>query len=84
MIKPDGSISLNTPFSVRGMKVMEKYQKVKIINNKYMSDGIIKNAIGYILEIYDEKYCEVEFLAKDGSTIAVQAINVDDFIVIDS
>ena len=55
MIKPDGSISLNTPFSVRGMKVMEKYQKVKIINNKYMSDGIIKNAIGYILEIYDEK-----------------------------
>ena len=63
---------------------MEKYQKVKIINNKYMSDGIIKNAIGYILEIYDEKHCEVEFSAKDGSTIAVQAINVDDFIVIDS
>ena len=63
---------------------MEKYQKVKIINNKYMSDGIIQNAIGYILEIYDEKYCEVEFSSKDGSTIAVQAINVDDFIVIDS
>lgn len=62
---------------------MEKYQRVKILNNKYISDGIFKNAIGYILEIYDEKYCEVEFSAKDGSTIAVQAINSEDFIVID-
>ena len=50
---------------------MEKYQKVKIINNKYISDGIKKDVIGYILEIYDENYCEVEFLAKDGSIIAV-------------
>ena len=63
---------------------MEKYQKVKMLNNKYISDGITKNAIGYILEIYDEKYCEVEFSAKDGSTIAVQAINREDFIVINS
>lgn len=55
-----------------------------MLNNKYILDGITKNAIGYILEIYDEKYCEVEFSAKDGSTIAVQAINKDDFIVIDN
>lgn len=63
---------------------MEKYQRVKMLNNKYILDGITKNTIGYILEIYDEKYCEVEFSAKDGSTIAVQAINKDDFIVIDN
>lgn len=55
-----------------------------MLNNKYILDGITKNTIGYILEIYDEKYCEVEFSAKDGSTIAVQAINKDDFIVIDN
>lgn len=55
-----------------------------MLNNKYASDGITKNAIGYILEIYDERYCEIEFSAKDGSTIAVQSINRDDFIVIDN
>lgn len=66
------------------MRVLEKYQKVRILNNKYISDGITRNAIGYILEIYDGKYCEVEFSAKDGSTIVVQAINRDDFIVIDN
>lgn len=62
---------------------MEKYQRVKMLNDKYISDGIKKNAIGYILEIYDEKYCEVEFSAEDGSTIAIQAINSGDFIIID-
>ena len=63
---------------------MEKYQKVKMLNNTYISDGIKKNAIGYILEIYDEEYCEVEFSSEDGSTIAVQAINKNDFVVIDT
>lgn len=65
------------------MKILEKYQRVKMLNDKYISDGIKKNAIGYILEIYDEKYCEVEFSAEDGSTIAIQAINSGDFIIID-
>lgn len=63
---------------------MEEYQRVRMLNNKYASDGITKNAVGYILEIYDEKYCEIEFSAEDGSTIAVQSINRDDFIVIDN
>lgn len=63
---------------------MEEYQRVRMLNDKYISDGITKNAVGYILEIYDEKYCEVEFSAEDGSTIALQAINRDDFIVIDN
>ena len=55
-----------------------------MLNNTYISDGIKKNAIGYILEIYDEEYCEVEFSSEDGSTIAVQAINKNDFVVIDT
>ena len=62
---------------------MDKYQKVKMINNNYIEDGIQEGYIGYILEIYDENYCEVEFSNTDGSTIAVQAINKSDFIVID-
>ena len=62
---------------------MEKYKRVKMLNNKYIADGIVKGAVGYILEIYDQNYCEVEFSAENGSTIAVQAINREDFTVIE-
>ena len=62
---------------------MQKYQRIMMINNKYSLDGILKGSIGYILEIYDQNFCEIEFSNSDGSTIAVQAINKDDFVVVD-
>ena len=62
---------------------MKKYQRVKMLNNKYSLDGICKDAVGYILEIYDKNYCEVEFSDENGFTVAIQAINREDFIVID-
>jgi len=61
---------------------MKKYQKVIMLNNNYINDGIVKDTIGYILEIYDDNYCEVEFSDSEGITIAVQAINREDFKVI--
>ena len=63
---------------------MKIFQKIKMLTNKYAEDGITEGAVGYILEIYDQNYCEVEFSDADGNTIAVQAINKDDFIVIDA
>lgn len=62
---------------------MNKYQRVKMINNNYIIDGIIKDSIGYILQIYDQNFCEIEFSDENGTTIAVQAINKTDFIVLD-
>ena len=62
---------------------MKEYQKIKMLNEKYVSDGIYKGAIGYVIKIYDEKYCEVEFSNENGETYALQAICVDDFIAID-
>lgn len=43
---------------------MKKYQKVKMLNNKYILDGIKKDAIGYILEIYDENTAKLNFCPK--------------------
>lgn len=63
---------------------MKIFQKIKMLTNKYAEDGIMEGSVGYILEIYDQNYCEVEFSDADGNTIAVQAINKDDFIVIDA
>lgn len=52
-------------------------------NNNYSEDGIVKGAVGYIVDIYDENYCEVEFSDKDGITYALQAICVKDFVALD-
>ena len=61
---------------------MKEFQRVILKNNKYEIDGIVKGNIGYILEIYNKDFCEVEFSDPHGNTIAVQAINVGDFDII--
>ena len=62
---------------------MKEYQRIKMLNNNYSSEGIFKDAIGYILNIYDEYYCEVEFSDENGITYALQAIRCKDFKVIE-
>lgn len=63
--------------------MMREYEKIQMINDKYISDGINKGDIGYILEIYDDEFCEVEFSEKDGTTYALQAISKNDFVLMD-
>lgn len=62
---------------------MQEYQKIKMKNNNYLEDGISQGDIGYILEVYDENNCEVEFSDENGNTYALQSINCKDFDVID-
>lgn len=40
---------------------MKEYQVIEMLSDKYSSDGIEKGAIGCTLNIYDERFCEVEF-----------------------
>lgn len=61
---------------------MKEYQVIEMISDKYSSDGIEKGAIGCIVNIYNERFCEVEFSLPNGETYALQAICVDDFVVI--
>lgn len=62
--------------------MMKEYDKIKMVNDKYISDGIKAGDEGYILEIYDDHFCEVEFSEKDGTTYALQAIDKADFMVV--
>ena len=62
---------------------MKEYQRIQMLNNNYCQDGIFKGAIGYILNVYDDNYCEVEFSDGEGITYALQSIDIKDFIVID-
>lgn len=62
---------------------MEKYQKIKMISNNYISEGVKKGDIGYIIEIYNQDYCEVEFSDENGITIALLSMKSDNFIIDD-
>ncbi len=52
---------------------MQPYQKVRLLTNKYIEEGIKKGDIGVILEDYDGNNFEVEFSDKNGCTIALFA-----------
>ena len=52
---------------------MKPYQKVKLLTDKYLEEGIKKGDIGVILEDYDGENFEVEFSDEKGITIALFA-----------
>ena len=49
------------------------YQRVRLMTDKYVSDGIKKGDIGVILEDYGGNNYEVEFFDDNGITIALFA-----------
>ena len=52
---------------------MKLYQKVKLLTNRYIKEGLKKGDIGVILEIYNDNNFEVEFFDENGFTIALFA-----------
>ena len=52
---------------------MKLYQKVKLLTNRYIKEGLKKGDMGVILEIYDDNNFEVEFFDENGFTIALFA-----------
>lgn len=57
---------------------MKPFQAVKLLTDKYISEGIRIGDIGYILEGYDGENFEVEFSDKDGITIALHSFHKDE------
>lgn len=53
---------------------MKPFQKVRLLTDKYIGEGIRKGDIGVILEDYDGENFEVEFSDSKGITIALFAI----------
>jgi len=57
---------------------MKPYQRVRLLTDKYISEGIKKGDIGIILEDYDGRNFEVEFSDKNGITIALFAFPIEE------
>ncbi len=50
---------------------------VRLITDRYLSKGVGRGDIGFILVVYDDAY-EVEFSRTDGTTIAWFAVKPED------
>ena len=57
---------------------MKQFQKVRLITDKYINDGIKKGDEGFILEVYDENNFEVEFSDSNGITIVLCSFKKED------
>lgn len=62
---------------------MKAYQKVKLLTDKYLDEGIKKGDIGVILEDYDGENFEVEFSDDKGITIALFAFPKDELELVE-
>lgn len=62
---------------------MELYKRVKVINDNYLEKGIKAGSVGYVIEVYDEKFCEVEFSYENGITYGLCAVNISDMVSYD-
>lgn len=51
------------------------YQRVRLMNNRHVDEGISENALGYIIEIYEDNSLELEFSNEEGITIATIVVS---------
>jgi hypothetical protein len=61
------------------MKILN-YSKVKLLTDKYKSEGVSDGAIGYVIEVYQNHKYEVEFSDLNGITIAQIVLDSNEFI----
>lgn len=57
---------------------MKPFQKVRLLTDKYVDEGINKGDIGVLIEDYDGENFEVEFSDNNGITIALFAFSINE------
>lgn len=57
------------------------YTRVRLLSNKYNSEGVDSGDIGYIIEIYNKDAYEVEFSNHNGITVALIVVHPDEIEV---
>jgi len=54
---------------------LDSLSLVRLLSDRYRSQGVGAGAIGVILDVYDDGFYEVEFSRDDGTTIAWFAVH---------
>jgi hypothetical protein len=52
------------------MEPLKQYERVRLVTDRYESEGARRGMIGFIIEIYNGDAFEVEFCRSDGVTVA--------------
>jgi Domain of unknown function (DUF4926) len=58
------------------------YQKVQYIGTAVPEDTLLPGDVGWVVEIYNSEWCEVDFWSNDtqtGKTLAVRIVDIDPF-----
>lgn len=61
---------------------IEIYQRVRLVTDRFASmDNVTTGAIGYVIEVYPDGNCEVEFSDENGITYAQIVVKPDELEV---
>ncbi len=60
--------------------MFENYSRVRLITDRFRSEGAAAGMLGYIIETYPNGDYEVEFSASDGTTIAQIVVGESDVV----
>ena len=61
---------------------IRQYDWVHLVSDKFANDGVVRGAIGYVLEAYLDGTFEVEVLdPRSGETLALIVAHADDIVV---
>ena len=57
---------------------IRNYSKVKLLTDNYVNDGVHIGDTGYVVEVYEGKGYEVEFMDEQGNTINSFGVHLDE------
>jgi len=57
---------------------LQQYSRVRLITDRFETDGAKKGSMGFIIEIYHDSAYEIEFSDSQGITIAQIVATKDD------
>ncbi len=54
--------------------MLKNYSRVRLLTDDYKNEGISRGAVGYIIEVFNDGFYEVEFSDSEGTTAALLAL----------
>jgi Domain of unknown function (DUF4926) len=61
--------------------MIEIYSRVRLLTDRFYSEGVALGDIGYVIETYPGGNYEVEFSRSDGTTIALVVAREDELVL---
>jgi hypothetical protein len=57
---------------------LPQFSSIRLLNDEHIDQGVLRGAVGVILDVYETGDYEVEFSRPDGTTISWFAVHPDE------